>query len=98
MTHLEEDIVVGCDDKVMGVEEAVLHGELGSCQLLPVAVVFNYINCHVSISHRPQQAACTQIMSRLSLSNTCMVSCLLGVDAMGGICKKGRLFNYLQTS
>lgn len=56
-SHLEEDVVLGSDGKVVGVEEAVLDNKAGSSQLLPVGSKLFNANRHVSIPKRLQQTA-----------------------------------------
>ncbi len=71
LPHLEEDVAAGSDGKVVGVEEAMLHGELGARQPLPIAVVLHHIDRHVSVPHGLQQAA-----HRIHFICRCMLSLL----------------------
>lgn len=49
VAHLEEDVVVGGDSKVVGIKEAVLHEEAGAPLALPVRPILGHADRHVSI-------------------------------------------------
>lgn len=77
MLYLEEDMVVGGDGEVMGIEEAVLHEEAGASLALPVRRILHHPDRHVSVPKRLQDAAAApqqQLQLRLNAGKVVTIS------------------------